>query len=79
MCPYIEPVRERRRARPPKTQRVEMRVERVAALRPAVHGKARRLVDHQYQPVAVEQAGEHLFRRHDALPRYVETAITGAA
>jgi hypothetical protein len=36
-----------------------------------MHGQSRRLVDHQHQPISVEQAGEHLFRCH------AETAITG--
>src|ERR1051326_5205158 len=41
-----------------------MRIERLAAFGSAMHREARRLVDHQHQPVAVEQAGKHLFRCH---------------
>ena len=42
-----------------------------------MHGKAGRLVDHQHQPVAVEQRAHHLFRGHVAF--LTETAITGAS
>jgi hypothetical protein len=38
-----------------------------------VHRQARGLVDHQHQPVAIEQARHYLFRRHDKI------AITGPA
>ena len=50
----------------------ELVLKGIAALRSAMHGQPRRLVDHQHQPVAVEQAGERLFRCH------AETAITSA-
>ena len=62
----VEPVRQRRRARQAEAQRVEIVLEALAPLRPLVHGEARRLVDHQHQPVAVEQASYYLFRCHDA-------------
>jgi hypothetical protein len=67
----IEPVRQCRRTRQSKTQRVEEVFEGLAALRPAVHRQARRLIDDQHHSIAIEQAGEHLFRCH------AETAITG--
>ena len=60
----VEPVRERRRARQAEAQRVEIVLEGLDAFRPAMHGQARRLVHHQHQAVAVEQAGLHLFRSH---------------
>src|SRR5947208_13640087 len=47
-----------------------MVLQALAALRPLVDRKARRLVDHQHQSIAVEQPRHHLFRCHD------ETAIT---
>ena len=65
-------------ARQAEAQRVEMVLQALAALRPAMHREAGRLVDHQHQPVAVEQAGKHLFRCHGHCPRIAETAITGA-
>src|SRR5262245_1814858 len=67
----VEPVRQCRRARQPETQSVEEVFEGLAALRPALHRQARRLVDDQHHSIAIEQAGEHLFRCH------AETAITG--
>ena len=60
----VEPVRERGRARQAEAQRVEMILQALAALRPPVHREPGRLVDHQHQPVAVEQARHHLFRCH---------------
>src|ERR1700720_1001066 len=36
----------------------------LTAVRAAVHGEAGRLVDHQHQPVAVQQPRHHLFRGH---------------
>ena len=79
----VEPVGERGGARQAEAQGAEIILKRLAApiatLRAAVHGKARRLVDHQHQPVAVEQTGQHLFRRHNQLPNSAETGIRGAA
>ena len=49
----VEPVRQRRRPRQSETQRVEMIFQAFAALGAAMHGKARRFVDHQHQPIAV--------------------------
>jgi fused signal recognition particle receptor len=64
----VEPVRERGRARQPETQRAEMVFEAFAAVRAAMHGKARRLVDRQHQVIAVEQARHHLFWGHGCVP-----------
>ena len=64
----VEPVRQRRRPRQPEAQRVEMIFQAFAAFGAAMHGEARRLVDHQHQPVAVEQPRHHLFRGHGCLP-----------
>ncbi len=75
----VEPVRQRRRARQAEAQRVEIVLQARPALRPAMHREAGRLVDHQHQPVAIEQARQHLFRCHGHCPRFAETAITGAA
>jgi hypothetical protein len=50
--------------------------EALPALGALVHGETRRLVDHQHQAVAVEQASGDLFRGHGHLPRFGETAIT---
>ena len=72
----IEPMRERGRARQAEPQRAEMVFEALAALGALVHGETRRLVDHQHQAVAVEQASGDLFRGHGHLPRFGETAIT---
>ncbi len=69
----IKPMGERRRARQAVAQRVEKILQARAALGAAMHGKARRLVDHQHQAVAVEHATLHLFRCHG------ETAITAPA
>ncbi len=41
-----------------------MRLEIVAALRPLVHGNARRLVDHQDQAVAIKKPGLQFFLCH---------------
>jgi hypothetical protein len=68
----VEPMRQRRAARQAEAQRVETILEALAAFRPGMHRNAGRLVDHEYQAVAVEQTRLHLFRCH------VETAITGA-
>jgi len=68
----VEAMCQRGCARQAESKRVEIVLEGIAALRPAMHGQSRRLVDHQHQPVAVEQACEHLFRCHP------ETAITSA-
>ena len=72
----IEPMRERGRARQAEPQRAEMVFEALAALGALVHGETRRLVDHQHQAVAVEQASGDLVRGHGHLPRFGETAIT---
>jgi hypothetical protein len=66
----VEPMRQRGRARQPETQRAEMVLEALAALRSLVHGETRRLVDDQHQGVAVEHASHYLFRGH------AEIAIT---
>ncbi len=68
----VEAMCQRGGARQAESQRVEIVLEGIAAFRPTMHGQPRRLVDHQHQPVAIEQAGEHLFRCH------AETAITSA-
>src|SRR6185503_7592303 len=68
----VETMCQRGRARQAKSERVEIVLEGIAAFRPAMHGQSRRLVDHQHQPVAIEQAAERLFRCH------AETAITSA-
>jgi fused signal recognition particle receptor len=60
----VEPVRQRRRPRQAEAQRVEMVFEALAAIRAAMHGEPRRLVDHQHQPVAIQQPRHHLFRGH---------------
>jgi hypothetical protein len=72
----VEPVRQSGRARQPETQRAEIILQALAALGslwPLVDRKSRRLVDHQHQAVAIEQARHYLFLRHD------EIAITGPA
>jgi hypothetical protein len=73
----IEPVRERRRSRQPEAQRVEMILKALATLGAAMDREAGRLVDHQHEPVAVEQPRHHLFGGHVAY--FTETAITGAS
>ena len=60
----VEPVGQRRRARQAEAQRVEIVLQALAALRPAMDREAGRLVDHQHQAVAIEQASHHLFRCH---------------
>jgi fused signal recognition particle receptor len=60
----IEPMGERRRTRQAKAQRAEIILQALAALRPLMHGKARRLVDDQHQGIAVEQAAQYLFLSH---------------
>src|SRR3954467_15405812 len=69
-------MRERGGARQPEPQRAEIIFQALAALGALVHGEARRLVEHQHQAVAVEQAGDDLFGGHGHLPRFGETAIT---
>ncbi len=66
----VEPMRQRRRARQPEAQCVEMILEALAALRAPMHGHAGRLVDHQHQGIAIDEPSHHLFRCHN------ETAIT---
>src|SRR6185312_15317645 len=72
----IEPVRECGGARQPEPQRAEIIFQALAALGALVHGEARRLVEHQHQAVAIEQASDDLFGGHGHLPRFGETAIT---
>src|SRR6185437_16049632 len=72
----IEAMRQGRRARQSKPQGVEIVFEGIAPFRAAMHGQSRRLVDDEHKSVAVEQAGERLFRCHGHLPRFAETAIT---
>src|SRR6266511_2399182 len=72
----IEPMRQRRRARQPETQRVEIVFQTLAAFRPPVNRQTRRLVDHQHQAVAIDEPSYYLFRGHDHLPSLGETAIT---
>src|SRR4051794_7659807 len=72
----IEPMRERGGARQPEPQRAEIIFQALAALGALVHGEARRLVEHQHQAVAIEQASDDLFGGHGHLPRFGETAIT---
>src|SRR6476661_2685668 len=69
----VEPVCQRRRTRQAEPQCIEIVLESLAALGAAMHWQSRRLVDDQHQAVAIEEAGQHLFRCHP------ETAITGAA
>ncbi len=73
----VEPMRQRRRPRQPEAQRVEMVLQAHPAFRAVMNGKTRRLVDHQHQPIAVEQPRHHLFRGH-VFRDHAETAITGA-
>ena len=72
----IEPMRECGGARQPEPQRAEIIFQALAALGALVHGEARRLVEHQHQAVAIEQASDDLFGGHGHLPRFGETAIT---
>src|SRR6516162_6597592 len=60
----IEPVRQRRRARQAETQGREMVLEAFAALRPPMHGKTRRFIDHQHQAIAIKEPRYSLFRGH---------------
>ena len=48
---------QRRHARQAEAQTVEIVLEIVAAFRAAMHGDAGRLVEHQHQRIAIEQAG----------------------
>ena len=76
----VEPVRQRRRPRQAEAQRVEMILQAFPTLSrrsgSAMHGHAGRLVDHQHQPVAIEQPRHHLFRGHVLPVTCGETAIT---
>ena len=69
----VEPVSQCRRTRQSESQRIEIVLKSVAALRASMNRQSCRFVDDQHKSVAVKQAGEHLFRCH------AETAITGAA
>ena len=60
----VESMRQRRGARQAVAQMDKGLFEVLAALGAAMHGKARRLVHHQNQAVAIEHARENLFRRH---------------
>ena len=62
----VEPMRERRRPRQSEAERVEMVLQAFAALGAAMHGKTCRFVDHQHEPVAVEEPRHHLFGGHVA-------------
>ena len=64
----VEPVRQRRRARQSEPQRVEMVFQALAAFGTAMHGETCRLVDHQHEPIAVQEPRHHLFRGHGCLP-----------
>src|SRR5262249_44949467 len=64
-----------RRARQPEPQRVEVILQAFAALRAAMHSEARRFVDHQHEPVAVEKPRHHLFGGH--IVYFPEIVITG--
>ena len=57
----VEPVGERRSPRQPEAQRAEMVLQALAALGAAVDRDAGGLVDHQHQPIAIEQPSHHLF------------------
>ena len=61
----IEPMRQRRRTRQAESQLIECVLEARPALRAAMHGDARGLVDDQHQPVAMQQAREKIRRRRD--------------
>ena len=69
----IEAMRQRRRTRQSEAQCIEIIFEGIAAFRPTMDRQSGRFVDHQHQPIAIQQAGKHLFRCH------AETAITCAA
>src|SRR3569832_2445219 len=56
-------MRQHRGARQAEPQRIERGFQIRAALGAAVHGQARRLVNHQHKPVAMKQAGLDLFPR----------------
>ena len=74
----IEPVRKRRRSRQPEAQRVEMILKALATLGAAMDREAGRLVDHQHEPVAVEEARHHLFGGHvPTLPKPLSRAPQG--
>jgi fused signal recognition particle receptor len=73
----VEPMGQCRGARQAEPQGVEIVFEARAAFRPAMHRKARRLVDHEHEAVAIKQACQHrvgsgLFKQHD------QTGITAA-
>ena len=58
----VEPVGQHRRPRQAEPQMIEGGFQIGAALRPAMHRQARRLVDNKHQPVAVEHARQDFFR-----------------
>ena len=60
----IEPMGERWLSRQAEAQRFEIVLEAGAALRPAMHGDAGRLVEDEHQSVAVEQPRSCFFGRH---------------
>src|SRR3954471_19687030 len=64
---------QRRHPRQAEPQHVEIILQAGAAFQALVHGKPRRLVDDQHQPVAVEEPAPYVFRCHDG------TGITAAA
>ncbi len=60
----VEPMGERGPARQAEFQRLEALFQIFAAFGATMHGDARRLVDDQHHPVAVDEAGNDLFRVH---------------
>src|SRR3984885_6967973 len=68
---FVEPVRQRRRARQAETQRVEVVLDAFVLVarvrRPGGYRPAPRLVDYEHQPVAVEEPRHHLFGGHVCL------------
>src|SRR6266508_1813314 len=71
----VEPVRERGRARQPEAERAEIVLQALAALRPLVDRETRRLVDHQHEAVAIEQASHYLFRGHAAITTVIMSEV----
>ena len=56
----VEAMRDLRPARQAEAERVEVIGQRFAALRPRMHGQARRLVDDEHEAIAVEDAGYYV-------------------
>src|SRR5271166_6433207 len=52
-------MRQRRRPRQPEAQRAEVIFQAFAAFGTAMHGDARRFVDHQHQAVAIKEPRHH--------------------